>query len=224
MTKNNLIDSYLDDLSQFAPDFQLIVHSKTLDMDKRPALAAAAQTISIGDQKLGILTARDDELMVRVFLDQQKGHYKLYFICPDQGLKWGVVTAPDSFKYAVINDHDLAILPLDFGIDPFLDNLSISLPQECFEFELKPDLANPTVLQKSNNQISLTVKSSDVFHELIILNQMKGELENASKAMVTYVHRSSQDIEHRLAGLRNARASFSLPVHIQGPMTLCFYK
>ncbi len=200
------IDKFIQDMMEFIPDETL--HAVTGQSDSvvsQYQMAADSEVEKLTEYKVGVLTNDNRDMLARVFKNDRKEQFELYFLAEEEKLSnYPIIFEPKSFKYYIIDQNGHVSIPYGTNLDPLIQPLAITFPIESHSIDLAE--------QKAFD--GLSIKSD----ELTMTNISKG-----SKALVVFKDESGEKL-YRMVPLRESGFTVSLPASPLKSISISIYK
>ncbi|MFQ6610628.1 MAG: hypothetical protein ACE5D7_07505 [Fidelibacterota bacterium] len=200
------IDIFIQNLTEFVPDEVLKpVTDKSDSMSNYFKMVADAGNEKLTVYKIGSLCNDNRDMLVRVFKNDMKKQFELYFVGTEEKLRnYPIVLAPESFKYYIIDENGFTSIPYDSNLDPLLANLTVTFPVSGFSFSLE-NIKAPKNVSINSDYLTIT------------------DIESGSKILFIFLEESGTKV-FRLIPVREGEAKVALPESIVGPLTVSIYR
>ena len=222
MARKNYInsDDFVRRLITFIPDIELIPINSKNNFKNGNRLAASGNNSNSKIKKIGYLTDPEKMITARVMEDIEKEVYQLYFIPENEmSVRYSIVSNPQTGKYILIDENEIAEISFSTKINPLEDELVISFPKEIFEYHHNH---SDEELLRGKKGLNLKVRVDDDQDCLICeLFQVETQEREITKLLIFSVIKS--DKFFRLVPVVHNRAIIPIPNDLKGVFIISLY-
>jgi hypothetical protein len=216
------IEKFVDGIMDFIPDIRLVPIENQNKSPRGVCLAASGNgNEHVQIRKIGVLTDPEQSLIARIIENKKKNEYQIFFMSDDPNrLQYSILSAPNSGRFFVIDENEIATIPKSTNINPMVDELVISFAKEQFKVDLNGKNIN-IITGEQGNRLEIDYDSEQKYLNCkLFQNTSSGEIN--LKKMLLY-SRDENEKYIRLVPVVHNQAVIPIPQSFKGKFIICLF-